>query len=95
MDILVEKVTAWNTIDGFAFVVLPHVCVINDDDDTVAAKFLQFGHDKHLAAGVKWRHCFINEQDPWALVVQKDLSNKKKNDRLDLHLTRNKLMNTS
>jgi hypothetical protein len=79
VNVLVEKVTAWNTIDGFAFVVLPHVGVINDNDDTVATEFLQFGHYKHLAARVKWRHRFINEQDTWAFVVQKDLPKNKKN----------------
>jgi hypothetical protein len=78
VNVLVEKVTTWNAVDGFAFFVLPHVGMINDNDDTVATKFLQFGHNKHLAAWVKRRHRFIYEEDPWAFVVQKDLANKKK-----------------
>jgi hypothetical protein len=73
VNVLVKEVATWNTINGFAFFVLPHVSVIYDNDDTVAAKFLQFGHDKTLAARVKWRHRFIYKQDTWAFVMQKDL----------------------
>ena len=75
VNVLVEEVATWNTINGFAFFVFPHVSVIDDNYDTVAAKFLQFGHDKTLAARVKRCHSFIYEQDTWTLVMQKDLSN--------------------
>jgi hypothetical protein len=77
VNVLVKEVATWNTINGFAFFVLPHVSVIYDNDDTVAAKFLQFGHNNTFAARVKWCHRFIYEQDTWALVVQKYLSNNK------------------